>query len=656
MHSEHPSHSSPMANTGDPRGLLALGAFLFISQVFVGGPWLGYHGLLIAAIGLLMIAFPPAISPPLPWRILAIFSLVLGCASFLPVSSIGMPSWRIALENAGVDTGTAIVVQQRHAAENLAIIAITVAAWFWVVGFRFSVNLVKHLCLAFVVAVALYALFARLMQLPPEKPGQPAHYGFFPNRNHTATYLAMGFTCGIGCLFQSIRDKRHLVAIISVAALSICGFAICAWSLSRGGILLAAVGAVLFVASVGIRYIGNNGRRALMLLAIAAIGGFATLQTAVKSRILDSLTKVSSAMDKEATPASPEDLASFAPERTSMAESLDFRVPISLDALSLIREHPWTGVGAGQFSVVFPQYRNRSCVANDSDCLHPESDWIWAACELGVPSALLMLVLVLVAIAHSVKLIRHGKNRAARAGCLAAACILPIHGLFDVPGHKLSLSLVAAVLYAASLDYSPRWRWLEHTGRTGWRIGGSLCLLVGLCLCSNWWIGSPQLAISAPKAARAKAIPLVEQDGVQKAAATAAGQVYNPSTESDPLEKALGILRSSDPLAPLDRSNLRYRSLIGLQFDDKLDEVLKLQERERILDPFWVALPFLQASSLVGTAPNHAEPLIHETLRRASIIEKIQPDHPWSRQKTLDRMRSYSYTQPDLLKILPKSQ
>lgn len=653
MQSDKPAVDVRFRGSSSPNGVVSLGVVIFICQIFVGGPWIGYQGVLMATVGILMIAYPPVICPPLHWRLLAAFALILSCMGFLPVSWVGMPPWRIALENTGLDTGSAIVVQQRQAVENLAIIAITMAAWFWAIGFRLSVNLVKHLSLAFVVTVAIYALFARLMQPLPEKPGESPHFGFFPNRNHTATYLAMGFTCGIGCLFQAIRDKRLAITIISVAALSVCSLAIYAWSLSRGGILLAALGALLFVMCVGIRYLGTNGRRTMALLVIAVIGGLLTLQTKAKTRIIESFNKANSVLNMESKDEAPQDLGSFVAERIISAESIDFRIPIMQDALSLIRDYPWTGVGAGQFSAVFPQYRNRSCVANDTDCLHPESDWIWAACELGIPTALLMLVLVLLAIVHSVKLVRHGTNRAARAGCLAAACILPIHGIFDVPGHRLSLSLAAAVLYAASLDHESQWRHVRRKSRAAWRLMGGFSLFVGICFFSNWKFQTPELALSSARIARKDASDLAQLDQQLKDQAIREGRVYNPPPEADPLEKALGILNSSDRFAPLDRRNLRYRALIGLQFDNKMEEVLKLQERERILDPYWVALPFLQASALVATAPNHAQPLIHESLRRASLIEKIRPDHPWAPKSTLDHMRSRTHAQPDLIKILP---
>ena len=103
-------------------------------------------------------------------------------------------------------------------------------------------------------------------------------------------------------------------------------------------------------------------------MALTAIGLFFIADSGVKERLAKTVEKAGAVIRPEAprTPDEPKP----APEA---ARELDFRIPTALETLVLTRDFIWTGVGGGQFRYIFPQYRNRTAVANDVVSYHPES-------------------------------------------------------------------------------------------------------------------------------------------------------------------------------------------------------------------------------------------------------------------------------------------
>ena len=240
------------------------------------GPWAGFHGLMIGGAGLLMWWHPPVVSLPRLWWILAGVFMIAGASAFLPASWFGMPEWRSQFEKLGIETGSAVVIQARHAAEWLGLFAIMLLTGLWFAGHRPSPAQARTWALAFTVGVAFFAIFSKIMQeqLLAGKAGGQAHYGLFTNRNHTATYLAMGSICGMGCMLQAIRDRRFAVMAVALAATGVCLWAVLGWSVSRGGLLLVLAGGLAWLALLGRRYLGRNGGRAVGLGAFTVVGLF----------------------------------------------------------------------------------------------------------------------------------------------------------------------------------------------------------------------------------------------------------------------------------------------------------------------------------------------------------------------------------------------
>lgn len=614
-------------------------AILFLSTFVVAGPWAGFHAVLLGSIGLLGLLRPPAVALPRSWWIFAALFVVLGCGAFLPTAWFGVPEWRVNLESLGVQTGSMVAVQARQAVEAFGLFVITLFIGLWLAGHRPSSSQLRMWTMVFVIGVAFYAIISKLKYDP-----RIQLYGFFPNRNHTATYLAMGTICGLGNVLQALRERRFLAMSLALVATVICIWAVAGWSISRGGVVLVVVGGLLWIPMLGRHYLGQHGLRALALIGLAGAGLFFIADSAVKDRI-------SKTVEKAGNLIGPSERAEVDGKPTAESTNdLDFRIPTALDTLDLIREFKWTGIGAGQFFYVFPQYRRLTSVSNDSDSYHPESDWLWMGAEVGIPATLALAALVFVGSRTSLRSLLGGRDRALRSGCLVAALLLPIHGVFDVPGHRIVLALSAAFLFALSLRVPyPDGPSSPQPGAWPFRLAALLVLGVAFYLGHVQWKGGRPPAILAGQIAGKDVVALLEEDHRRQDAIQKSGQTSSPlPSEGDPLERALTELDQEARALPLQRNIQRLRGVVALHFDDKDELARRAFAIERTLHPTRVNVAFDQAKAWSSIDPAEAVTLWREALARAARLDGIQPDTQWSEEKTRQRILAEIRSQPHL--------
>ncbi|MEO5715532.1 MAG: O-antigen ligase family protein [Luteolibacter sp.] len=639
-------------NNGSRRSSLAFGGFwliLFLATFFVGGPWSGFHGCLFLAVGLLMAFCPPEVPLPRLWKVLAGIFMLTSLAAFLPVEWFGVPEWRRHLQELGVDVGSMVVIQVRQAAEYLVLFGIILIVGLWLAGHRASSRQLRTWALAFTGGVAIYAVISRVAQ----GSNPDADFGFFPNRNHTGTWLAMGAVCGLGNIVQAIRDRKFVRLAVAVLATLICFWSVVGWSVSRGGVLLAAVGSFVWIFMLGRHYLGEHGRRALGLLALAIVGGFLIADSSVKARISATMEKAGNVMSKE-DPAAPAE----GKPATDQVQDLDFRIPTALDTLTMIREFKWTGVGSGQFYYIFPQYRNLTAVANDSDNFHPESDWLWVASEAGVPATLALLALVICAFGKSLREILKGRDRALRAACFTAALLVPLHGVFDVPGHRITLAWGAVFLFCLA-RHAPRDETALERPPARLRLVFSFAALgilaASVFLIRSQWYGGPHSAIDAGNLACDRAVELYSEDRANKRSAEAEGKVYAPRPGEDLLEQALVPLEAAARLAPLHRRVRHLQGFIALHFEDLGALVRTSFPIELQLDPTWVSSPLDQALAWSNSDQGETVRLWGEALRRARWLDQNHPGSWWNEVRTRQRIQEQARSKPELEQLWKES-
>ena len=623
------------------RSDLAIGGIwliVFLGSIFVQSPWEQFHGIIFLLVGALVCLFPPIRTHPKLWWGLAIVFVLGGLSSFLPANWFEPKDWRGDLDSVGVDTGSLVVVQGGYALESLSVFFVILFTGLWMAGHRASRKDLRIWSLMFVWGVAAYAIASWSIQHFTDTG--PSSFGFFPNRNHTATYLAMGAVCGLGCILQAIRDKRYMALVAALVATGICLWAAGAWSISRAGIFLIAVGTLLWVFLLGKRYLGRHGIWAVCLLVLGVAGMFLILDSKVKQRITDTVDRSGAVVG-----------GSQEHSQAALVD-LDFRIPTALDTLDLIGENIFTGVGAGQYEFIFPQYRNLTSVASDATNVHPESDWLWMASEIGVPGTVALGILVVLALGTSLRSILRGRDRALRSACLVGAALVPFHGIFDVPGHRITLAFSAIFLYTLSLGSLSTRSSSPLPRKIPYRIMGVAVGAFTLTILSLHMLGKISLRTVASERAISEAQRLYRADEKLQKAAEAADAEYQPDPSEDPLEDALAILENASHQVPLDRQIPRAIASVAFNFDDKQDEIDRAFALGRKLDPTWVRAPYEQGIAWAEFDPERVLPLWEEALERAEHVTELDDNNMWSRKNTLDKMELFSEKHPALRGII----
>ena len=571
------------------------------------------------ALGILMGFAPPVIRFRKPVVFLSAGFLIFGLASFLPAGIFGIPGWRENLKGLGVETGDLVAIQSKQALEYHLSFLLLFLSGLWILGQRFSASATRNLALTFVLAVAAYALVSKLLETQIDLNHGKLKFGFFPNRNHTSNLLSAGFLCGLGIVFQSVRNKNFYRLAASSVAAGVILWAVLSWNLSRSGIALCLAGPLLWLVLLGRRYFGKQEIKVLGLVVLLAGGVYGLSEFRVKDRVDKTIEKVEKISWEDEDAASEVKLT-----------DLDLRVPIAIDTAGMIADAPLSGVGAGQFRWVFPQYREQTIVVNRPVAVHPESSWLWLAAELGIPAAACVLGLVVFLFVRGVKNIKKAnhRDRALRIGCLVAAALVPLHGIFDVPAHRPALFLAALLLYA--LSQNPVARESEPTKFSRWSSLALALLLiaVGVRLLGASWFGWPPSHIVKSQERLAEGVAIY-------------GRVSDlnnlPSPfESLELRKQIDRLAErSTPDAPLDGRLYRLSALALLPLNFEREKTARNFGIDRALTPYSVSIPLLHASAALFYNPDEVKKGWSAAVERAKAVDQIQDEGPVATKRAL---------------------
>ena len=302
------------------------------------------------------------------------------------------------------------------------------------------------------LASTLIVAFASKQRIPFWPDVQ--EFGFLPNRNQTSNVLGLGGVMIYALGLQQFLESRKYWWLW-LASLSI----IC-WALilnySRAGIILFFFGALAVHAYW---WIGFKERRRplialgglIFLVALFVGDGGATLMRFGK-----------------------ETLGFFSP-------SQNLRLSIYRDAINLIGRVPLLGVGLANFPPIFSVHRHYSVA--DNDVIHPESDWLWVALELGWLAPLLLLILFVWWI-RQCRPIAPGTFRLMRVSAMICGCAFAIHGIFDVSGHRIGSLWPALFLASVALHPNRAGRSAPAISRM-FRVIGAFLTCIGV-----WWLMS----------------------------------------------------------------------------------------------------------------------------------------------------------------------
>ncbi len=390
-----------------------------------GGTEKWAEGVIVAALGLLLIFDPPRHSLGRVVNGTLFALLVCAALSFLPASWFFQSSWRPIMTR---DFG--ITLPQTLSPQPLVTLGCLVSflaglSWFYYVcvqeiemrDVRFQIRLFAG-GIVFLTAVSLY-FYTKHFAIPLWH--NERNFGPFPNRNQTGDLF--GITAIV--LLGSAQDhfRRRKISWVWSAL----GFAVLIAGLivnySRAGILILIGGSMIWLVIVALRQatparIALGLSAVLILLTALLIFGGATLERF--------------------------HLHGAGHEGVSS----DFRLLIFRDAWHLIWSSPWCGIGLGNFEPIFAISRFVS--AADTRSLHPESDWLWLWTELGWPGILLVLV-VIGSLLPNVLPLTSGTNQRIRLGALIAALLFALHGFIDVSAHRVGTAYAGIFLFGAAI-------------------------------------------------------------------------------------------------------------------------------------------------------------------------------------------------------------
>jgi tetratricopeptide (TPR) repeat protein len=196
------------------------------------------------------------------------------------------------------------------------------------------------------------------------------------------------------------------------------------------------------------------------------------------------------------------------------------RVPVYLDCLQLITESPLAGIGLGNFSAVFPQYRifSRSPSAVD----YPQSDFLWFLAEGGLIS-ILGVAFCLYGFFKISRERKSGSNLRFRRIVFLGAGLFFVHALIATPAHHVGPMYMALLFAALAVPRGPLKQ--NRLSSRWWRLAGSILVLNGL-----FWVAGDALRLGV------HSLTIRQQAAKQMSLATSGNLIE----EADfPFEKAL---------------------------------------------------------------------------------------------------------------------
>ena len=250
-------------------------------------------------------------------------------------------------------------------------------------------------------------------------------WGPFPNRNHTASFLAMSALAGLGCTVWAGARHRHRLTVVATAALFVILVALL-MSKSRGGLVALAAGVAVFG---GMMLWRHRSKRTIALL----VGGVAVMAVIVAIFGGQVMERFSSGEGK------------------LVANQL--RKDIWANTLTMWRDAPLLGHGISSFTGLFPFYQHLTL--DDNVVLHPESSWLQWLTELGLIPVLLIVGICARLLASRIgPLFKRRGTFYLSAGALAGLAALLVHSAMDVPGHRWATAGFALALFALACPIS----------------------------------------------------------------------------------------------------------------------------------------------------------------------------------------------------------
>lgn len=556
--------------------------FVVLAIFFGSGREVWSKGLIAIPLALLIIFFAPRRRLPTPALIGLLGAVLAPLLAFLPTSWLfDLPAWRQTLEQDwGVMLSHTLTPQ----------VAVTFEAWLffslclvwlgWCLSRGFSEEQRRAMIYTLACGGILLCILSilegresiRIPWWPRNRVDWGHGFGPFANRNHVSSLAAMTCVLCAAATHDTLRRKSRL------AFLFIAGFlaplACIFMNSSRAGLVLLFLGMTLWLGTIAMR------RGFLQKLAVSS-----SLIFIIATLLVISGGNISKRFSEEG-------LADFA--------SGQGRSTIFSECFKIILDSPWTGIGLGNFTDVFPQYARLNEPLNRY--LHPESDLLWLLAEGGLLTVLPMLLLGVWIFSSTGPWF--GKKKKRKSGMQdrrlrnAAAIVFSlgiVHGVADVPNHGLAYALLMSLL--AGIAIRPR-RLSEAAGmpeRLAFRLAGAAVLVLGIAWASISLGHSALPGTSASEALRSRAISLAETG--------------SPAA-------ALPLMSKAAEMRPMDFRLYFDRARIRLMLGQPHEAALADFSSARMLEPNIARLSYNEGLIWLDYNTSYALNAWRDTLRR----------------------------------------
>lgn len=426
-------------------------------------------------------------------------SVVIG---FLPQFYWPTARWRMeAVQTHGIDLPALLSIQPLVSLEGLVLI---LAGWMWfylLSGFRINHTGWKWLYFWLACIMAVFAVLVIVGNSYGWRyPGAEGSnvFTFFPNRNQTATFLAMGGIAGF-CFGVLGLHGRRSVHLAGFATSALCFYALMLGR-ARAGLLLLVLFAIIW-----------------LIIRLFKV----RLSRMVKFAIPVGLIAASLMLVSQEETA--QRIAELVEDPLSLRD--EFRLLVFQDTWSMIKDAPLTGVGLGNFDAIFPQYRSAS--SNINSVIHPESDLLWLLSECGV-LGVISLALILGAFVLACRRALRERSGHYRLIALLVVAAFLLHGLVDVPGHRpgtLFFALFFAGLALPSDSLEP-----SRVPAYLWRILGGVFLLIGI-----FWMTGSLFDWKTHSRAKSRIAEVQIQDGIASKDFIRAGDLVDDALARNPM-------------------------------------------------------------------------------------------------------------------------
>ena len=509
-------HEPTSASRTIPLALLVL-----LGPLFGVATQLWGQAMLLLALGVLLIVAPPRRAPGRVWSVISIMLRAIALTAFLPARWFPLPEWRKTLTgDFRVALPGTMSPQPWVSAHAVCLLFAALVLTLYLSTRSWGQHSRRQAARWYVGGVVLLAVlalvsFVRGWRPPfwPEVRNSMNGFGIFPNRNQTADVFALAGIMAMAMAFDGFK-RRQKGAWFWVVAVLVLG-AVITLTTSRAGVLIFFGGTAVWV---GFSYFLSGSRKAGALTP----AGLALLVTAFLVFGGGSFQRVQ-ALSRDSTP--------------------EYRVAIQKDAAHFATTTPLLGQGVGNFAPVFAMARVAS--ADQNRAIHPESDWLWVAVEMGWPAVALIAIGVALWLRRCMPLSK-GSDRSLRAAAMICGIFFAVHSLGDVSAHRPGSAWPALFLAGLAVD-PPR-----VLARSRWAAPVFRMLGVVLMLISGWWIASifsERVGMAAPTPATAAMLSArAERQNVAKdysAALTSA----NEALRITPLDADLYYQRARAHLA-----------------------------------------------------------------------------------------------------------